>query len=123
MSSVVDLEGPTTCPAAVEGPATAEASPATRYSPGHLGGLRRFAASLTVLTILGHSLLGFEQSYAQPLVALATAYGTQLLLEALTAWAERRPPRYLGGPKVLVDFLLSAHISALAIAMLLFYHD
>ena len=41
----------------------------------------------------------------------------------MTAWAERRPPRFLGGPKVLVDFLLSAHISALAIAMLLFYHD
>jgi hypothetical protein len=38
-----------------------------------LGGLRRFAIAISILNILGHTVLGFEQSWAQPLVALATA--------------------------------------------------
>ena len=96
---------------------------AARYSPGHLAGLRRFAIAITVLTILGHGVLGFEQSYAQPLVSLAAAYSTQLLLEWLTAWSERRRPRFAGGPAALVNFLLSAHITGLAVAMLLYFHD
>jgi enediyne biosynthesis protein E5 len=93
------------------------------YSPGHLGGLRRFAASITVLTILGHVFLGFEQSYAQPLVSLAAAYSTQLVLEWARAWSERRRPRFAGGVGPLADFLLSAHIPALSLAMLLYYHE
>jgi len=93
------------------------------YTPGHLGGLRRFAIAITVLTVIGHGFLGFEQSYAQPLVSLAAAYSTQLLLEWLTAWSERRRPRFAGGPAALVNFLLSAHITGLAVAMLLYFHD
>jgi hypothetical protein len=76
-----------------------------------------------VFTILGHAFLGFEQSYAQPLVSLAVAYGTQFLLESLTAWSERRRPRFMGGPAALVNFLLSAHITGLAVAMLLYFHE
>jgi Na+-translocating ferredoxin:NAD+ oxidoreductase RnfD subunit len=94
-----------------------------RYTPGHLAGLRRFAIAITVLTILGHGFLGFEQSYAQPLVSLATAYSVQLLLEWASAWSERRRPRFAGGFGALVNFLLSAHITGLAIAMLLYFHD
>jgi enediyne biosynthesis protein E5 len=94
-----------------------------RYTRGHLGGLRRFALAISVLTLLGHGFLGFEQSYMQPAVSLATAYGTQLLLEGLGAWAERRHPRFAGGPGALVNFLLSAHITGLAIAMLLYFND
>jgi len=94
-----------------------------RYTPRHLAGLRRFAVAITVLTILGHGFLGFEQSYAQPLVSLATAYSVQLLLESASAWSERRRPRFAGGLGPLVDFLLSAHITGLAIAMLLYFHD
>jgi enediyne biosynthesis protein E5 len=95
--------------------------PQPPYSPGHLGGLRRFAVSITVLTVAGHLFLGFEQSYAQPIVALAAAYSTQLVLE--WAWSERRRPRFAGGVGPLVDFLLSAHITALSLAMLLYYND
>ncbi len=94
-----------------------------RYTQGHLAGLRRFAVAITILTIVGHSFLGFEQSYAQPLVSLAAAYGTQLLLEWTSAWSERRRPRFAGGLLPLVNFLLSAHITALAIAMLLYFND
>ena len=47
--------------------------------------LRRFALSLTVFTLAGAFLLGFEDSWAQPLVALATAYPLELFLETLEA--------------------------------------
>jgi hypothetical protein len=85
-----------------------------------LSGLRRFAFAITLLNMLGHTVLGFEQSWAQPLVSLAAAYGTELLLECLDAWSTGRAPRFLGGPKLLVNFLLSAHITGLACAMLLY---
>jgi hypothetical protein len=82
--------------------------------------LRRFALSLTVFTIAGAFLLGFEDSWAQPLVALATAYPLELLLETLEAWAQKRPARYRGGPRTFVHYMLPAHISALSIALLLY---
>lgn len=85
-----------------------------------LGALRRFAVAITVLNILGHTFLGFEQSWAHPLVALATAYALELLIETVEARAQRRRPRFAGGFKPLVTFLLPAHISALAVAMLLY---
>jgi hypothetical protein len=91
--------------------------------PNRLPALRRFAAAITILTVLGHFVLGFEQSWAQPLVALATAYGVELTLEAVSAWAERRAPQFRGGWCALFDFLLPAHITALAVSMLLYAND
>jgi Na+-translocating ferredoxin:NAD+ oxidoreductase RnfD subunit len=88
-----------------------------------LGGLRRFAVAITVLNILGHTVLGFEQSPAHPLTALAVAYAMELVLEWMGARAERRVPRFTGGTRALVDFLLSAHITGLAVAMLLYPGD
>jgi enediyne biosynthesis protein E5 len=85
-----------------------------------IAALRRFAIGITSLTLLGHLWLGFEQSWAQVVVALATCYGIELALEAADAWGARRPPRFGGGPQALVDFLLPAHITALAIALLLY---
>jgi hypothetical protein len=94
-----------------------------QYKPDQLGGLRRFALAITVFTVLGHLWFGFEQSYAQPLASVATAYVTQLLLEALEAWAQHRRPGFTRGFGALVNSLLSAHISGLACAMLLFGND
>lgn len=85
-----------------------------------LGGLRRFAVAITVLNVLGHLVLGFEQAWIVPIVAVLSAYATELSLEALDAALHRRPPRFRGGPGTLVDFLLSAHISGLAVGMLLY---
>ena len=93
------------------------------YTPDHLGGLRRFALAITILNLLGHFWFGFEQSYAQPLASLATAYVTQLLLDALKAWSMHRRPEFTRGFVPLVDSLLSAHITALACAMLLYAND
>ena len=93
------------------------------YKPDHLGGLRRFALAITVFTLLGHLWFGFEQSYAQPLASVATAYATQLLLDSLEDWTQHRRPRFLGGFGARVNSLLSAHITGLACAMLLYAND
>jgi enediyne biosynthesis protein E5 len=89
-----------------------------------LGGLRRFAVAITVLNILGHVFFGFEQSYAQPLVAITSAYCAELLLEFIDARCNRRPLRFMGGGlRRFIDFLLSAHITGLACAMLLYANE
>jgi hypothetical protein len=88
-----------------------------------LPALRRFAFAITLLNVLGHFWFGFEQSWAAPLVALATAYSTEILLEVITAWQQGRRPRFLAGGTAAIDFLLSAHISGLAVAMLLYSGD
>ncbi|WP_329559080.1 enediyne biosynthesis protein [Streptomyces uncialis] len=85
--------------------------------------LRNFALSISVLNILGYTVLGFEQPWLWPLAAVAAAYATEILLEWLTAWSERRPTRFGGGFRALYEFLLPAHITALACNMLLYAND
>lgn len=98
-------------------------APNNRDKYDRLSGLRRFAVAITILNLLGHTVFGFEQSWAQPVVALATTYSMELLLELLNAWSHRRKPMFGGGLRCLVDFLLPAHISGLAVAMLLYAND
>jgi hypothetical protein len=95
----------------------------TRGSSDRIAALRRFATAITILNVLGHFVLGFEQSWAQPLVALGTAYSLELTIEVVSAWAERRRPHFVGGMGSLVDFLLPAHITGLAVAMLLYANE
>ena len=88
-----------------------------------LPALRRFAVAITLLNVFGHTVLGFEQSWAQPLAALVTAYTLETLLEFIDARLNRRPLRFTGGLRSVVDFLLSAHITALAVSMLLYANE
>jgi hypothetical protein len=118
--------------------------PASWIAARRLGGLRRFALAITLLNVLGHTVLGFEQSWAQPLVALAAAYATELLLAALDARLAGRPlpwaaPRDARAPRPaallrlapprraallrLVDALLAPHITGLAVAMLTYANE
>jgi enediyne biosynthesis protein E5 len=90
------------------------------YSEKRIGGLSRFALAITILNILGHLFLGFEQSWLTPFVALATTYGTELIGETIEASINGRPARYRGSFLNLVKFLLPAHISGLAVGMLLY---
>ncbi len=92
-------------------------------SCNRLATLRRFAAAITILNVLGHTVLGFEQSWAQSLVALGVAYSVEILLEVVAAWSEGRPRHFSGGIAKVVDFLLPAHISAMAVSMLLYAND
>ena len=88
-----------------------------------LGGLRRFATTITIFNIVGRLWLGFEQSWAQMVAAAITAYVIELLLETIGAWSRGRAPSYSKGFRKLVDFLLPAHIAAMAISMLLYSND
>lgn len=97
----------------------------TRTVPAdpRLSALRRFAIAITVLTLLGHSILEFEQPDIYVLVALTTGYCSELLLETLSAWRDRRPLRYRGGVNNVVNFLLPTHITSLALAMFMLTND
>lgn len=88
-----------------------------------LAALRRFAVAISVLNLVGHTVLGFEQSYLHVAVALAAAYAVELGLEVIDARACRRALAFRGGALRLVDFLLPAHITALACSMLLYPNE
>jgi Na+-translocating ferredoxin:NAD+ oxidoreductase RnfD subunit len=88
-----------------------------------LAALRRFAIAITILNIAGHAFLGFEQSLAQVFASLGTAYGVEILLEAIDARSNWRTPRFRGGFRAALNFLLPSHITGLAVAMLLYAND
>lgn len=86
-----------------------------------LKALQRFALSISVLTIAGHLFLGFEQSPVTPVATLAFAYVMEVGLEVLDARLNERPLRFdKRSPRSVMAFLLPAHITALACAMLLY---
>jgi Na+-translocating ferredoxin:NAD+ oxidoreductase RnfD subunit len=92
----------------------------TWQAPNRLGGLRRFAIAITVFNILGHTVFGFEQAWIQPFVGIGTAYLCEIIFEFLDCYIHGRKPRFSGGLKNMIDFLLSAHITGVAVAMLLY---
>jgi Na+-translocating ferredoxin:NAD+ oxidoreductase RnfD subunit len=101
-------------------PAQSAETPAREAEKRRSGGLVRFAIAITILNLLGHFWLGFEPSWATPLVALAASYGTELVCEWASARAGGRVPRFLGSPRKTIMFFLSAHITGLAVSMLLY---
>jgi hypothetical protein len=114
MSTVVQTTHPAVAP-----PAPAKPAPDTRYLA-----LRNFAMSITAFNIFGYTLLGFEQPWIWPIFAVAVGYLTDLTLETTTGWAYRRTPRYRGrGVRGLYEFLLPAHITSLAVNMLLYANN
>ncbi|MFE2340197.1 enediyne biosynthesis protein [Streptomyces sp. NPDC059431] len=104
---------------------TAVAAPAgPRHNPKVITALRRFAISISVLNIVGYTVLGFEQPWTWPFIALATSYTLEIILEVIGARSEDREPRFRGGGiKGLMEFLLPAHITALAVNMLTYVND
>jgi Na+-translocating ferredoxin:NAD+ oxidoreductase RnfD subunit len=85
-----------------------------------LAALRRFSVAITVLNVCGRLWLGFENSWAQMFAALGTAYLVEFVLEVVDARANQRPCKFAGGWVRAVDFLLPAHISGMAVSMLLY---
>lgn len=82
-----------------------------------------FTTLLMVWNLLGHTILGFEQSHLQPLVGLTTALVLQFLLEWLDARSTGRTPRYSGSWANFVNFLPPAIIPGLALPMLLYPNE
>jgi len=95
-------------------------SKGTQSVSNRLGGLRRFAIAITVFNILGHMVFGFEQAWIVPFVAVGAAYFFEILFELLECYVRGRTPRFAGGWRNKVDFLLSAHITGMAVSMLLY---
>ncbi|KOX03135.1 MULTISPECIES: hypothetical protein [Micromonospora] len=86
--------------------------------------LRNFAISMSIFNILGYTVLGFEQPWTWPFLALAVGYAAEIGIEAIVAWSRRRAPAYRGnGMWGLYTFLLPTHITALAANMLLYAND
>ncbi|MFF3440023.1 enediyne biosynthesis protein UnbU [Streptosporangium sp. NPDC002721] len=82
---------------------------------------RRLAESLTLITVLGHTVLGFEESFLAPVVGVLTGVTAEFALETVEAWSRRRPARYLGVPRArVVDFFLPSYVCGLLCAMLLY---
>ena len=102
---------------------SAAIKPAPPVRDLRVAALRRFALAITVLNTLGHTVLGFETSWAQVVAAVGTAYFIELALEMIGAWTERRRPAFLGSVTHFIDFMLPAHITGLAISMLLYGGD
>ncbi len=107
----------------------ANAAPAPKHQkepnrdPRYLA-LRNFALSISVFNVLGYTLLGFEQPWLWPILAVVAAYATEIVFELISAWAHRRQPRFLGrGARGCYEFLLPAHITGLAVNMLLYAND
>jgi hypothetical protein len=95
-----------------------------RHDPKVITALRRFAISISIFNIIGYTILGFEQPWTWPFVALATAYTAEILLEIIGARGEGRIPRFRGnGFRGLMEFLLPAHITGLALNMLTYVND
>jgi len=95
-----------------------------RHDPKVTIALKRFAMSMTVFNILGYTVLGFEQPWLWPLIALAVGYSFEIFLEHFGARSEKRAPRFRGGgAKGLMEFLLPAHITSLAVQMLTYVND
>jgi len=86
--------------------------------------LRNFAISISVFNIFGYTLLGFEQPWLWPFLAVATGYTTDLAFETISARVQQRQPRFRGnGVRGLMEYLLPAHITSLACNMLLYANN
>jgi hypothetical protein len=79
-----------------------------------------FTTLMIIWNVLGHTVLGFEQSWAAPIVAVITGIVVQMLLEWVDAKAKNREVRFVGGISPFLNFLPTALIPALACAMLLY---
>jgi len=95
-----------------------------RHNNKVITALRRFAISITIFNIIGYAVLGFEQPWIWPFVALAVGYTTEITLEMIGARVQNRAPRFKGGGKKgFIEFLLPAHITSLALNMLIYVND
>jgi len=88
-----------------------------------LAALWYFTTLMIVWNILGHTVLGFEQSWAAPFVGIGSALLMSMLLDWVDAWAKGRQVRFTGSVSSFLNFLPSSFIPGFACAMLLYAND
>ncbi|MFL6163711.1 MAG: hypothetical protein ACJ74U_16015 [Jatrophihabitantaceae bacterium] len=112
-----------TGPAPAERPAGPATKPAKQPDTRYIA-LRNFAISISVLNVFGYTMLGFEQPWLWPLLAVLVGYATEITFELISSWVNRRQPRFLGkGARGVYEALLPSHITALAVNMLLYCNN
>lgn len=82
-----------------------------------------FTTLMVVWNVLGHTMLGFEQSWATPIVAIVTAIAISILLEWIDARATNRELRFASNPGAFVNFLPACLIPGFACGMLLYANE
>lgn len=82
-----------------------------------------FTSLLIVWNVIGHTVLGFEQSWASPLVAIATAVAVSIVLDWVDARARGRELRFAGSLGDFINFLPACLIPGFACAMLLYPNE
>src|SRR5215475_7119718 len=82
-----------------------------------------FTTLMTIWNVVGHTRLGFEQSWATPLTAIVTATLTSMLLDWVDARAKGRAVRFTQGAAGFLNFLPACLIPGFACAMLLYANE
>jgi len=82
-----------------------------------------FGVLILLGTVVGHTVLGFEQSWAQVVVALLAACAFQYGLEVVDARARRRPMRPLSSISEIAIFFMPAWIVGHALGLLIYAGD
>jgi hypothetical protein len=90
---------------------------------GRLFALWYFTSFLIIWNVVGHTVLGFEQSWAAPVVAIFTAVAVSMLLDWIDARARGRELRFLGSWGDFVNFLPACLIPGFACSMLLYTNE
>jgi hypothetical protein len=121
MSTIVTEQTPA---GAMPSPAPAPAPKPAKPMDFRYLALRNFAISITAFNVFGYTLLGFEQPWLWPFIAVPFGYTVELVMEVVSAWAQRRPQRFRGrGARGVYEFLLPSHITALTVNMIVYANN
>ena len=82
-----------------------------------------FTTLMTVWNVVGHTVLGFEQSWATPLTAITTAIVVSMILDWIDARANDREVRFAGSLGHFLNFLPACLIPGFACGMLLYANE
>lgn len=119
MTTTINPPAASAAPSAPPAPVKKKGNTDPRYLA-----LRNFAISISIFNIFGYTLLGFEQPWLWPFIAVLFAYSCEISFEFISAWAQRRERRFQGnGMRGYYEFLLPSHITALACNMLLYANN
>ena len=82
-----------------------------------------FTTLMIIWNVLGHVKLGFEQSWATPIVAVVTAVLVSMFLDWIDARAKNRELRFTGSLGSFLNFLPACLIPGFACGMLLYANE
>ena len=82
-----------------------------------------FTSLMILWNVLGHTVLGFEQSWATPVTAVLTAIAVSMVLDWVDARARNRQVRFAGSVSNFLNFLPACLIPGFATAMLLYANE